>query len=81
MQDKTWLSDFKPIKGRSQLPRTTQREFPVQDFPRGKNENRELSFTYTSNRKREFLPRDQLIVVYCSLFLHIKKEFHATFYL
>ena len=34
-----------------------------------------LSFTFTSNGKREFVPRDQvspLLVAYCSLFLHIK---------
>ena len=32
------------------------------------------SFTFTSNGKREFVPRDQvspLLVLYCSLFLHI----------
>ena len=35
-----------------------------------------LSITFTSNGKREFVPRDQdfpLFVVYCSLFLHINK--------
>ena len=33
-----------------------------------------LSFTFTSNGKREFVPRDQvspLLVVYCLLFLHV----------
>ena len=33
-----------------------------------------LGITFTSNGKREFLPRDQvspLLVVHCSLFLHI----------
>ena len=33
-----------------------------------------LSITFTSNGKREFVPRDQvssLLVVYCSLFLHL----------
>ena len=32
-----------------------------------------LSITFTSNGKREFVPRDQVsssLVVYCSLFLH-----------
>ena len=34
---------------------------------------RSLSFTFTSNSKHDFVPRDQvspLLVVYCSLFLH-----------
>ena len=33
-----------------------------------------LSLTFTSNGKLEFVPRDEvspLVVVYCSLFLHI----------
>ena len=41
----------------------------------GQNESLEkLSITFTSNGKRECVPRDQvssLLVVYCSLFLHL----------
>ena len=41
----------------------------------GQNESLEkLSITFTSNGKREFVPRDQvssLLVAYCSLFLHL----------
>ena len=43
-----------------------------------------LSFTFTSNGNREFVPRDNgspLLVVYCSLFLHINQQFHTIFYL
>ena len=41
-----------------------------------------LRFTFTSNGKREFVPRDQvffLIVVYCLLLLLKNKYFHASF--
>ena len=44
--------------------------------------NRERSnFTFTSNGRREFVPRDQvshLLVIYCSLFLHISCNFLST---
>ena len=43
-------------------------------FSREKIGSSRLSFTFTSNGKREFVPRDNgspLLVVYCSLFLHI----------
>ena len=36
-----------------------------------------LSITFTSNGKREFVPRDQafpFIVVYCSLFLNLHRN-------
>ena len=41
-----------------------------------------LRFTDTPNRKREFVPRDEvfpLIVVHCLLLLHRNKWFHASF--
>ena len=41
-----------------------------------------LRFTFTPNRKREFVPRDQvspLFFVYCSLLLHKNKKFYASF--
>ena len=41
-----------------------------------------LSITFTSNGKREFVPRDQvspLLVVHCSLFLDMNQQFHAIF--
>ena len=44
--------------------------------------NRERSnFRFTSNGRREFVPRDQvshLLVIYCSLFLHISCNFLST---
>ena len=39
-----------------------------------------LSIKFTSNSKREFVPRDQLsplLVVYCSLFLLINSKFES----
>ena len=38
-----------------------------------------LSITFTSNGKRELVV-SSLLVVYCSLFLHLNKQFHAIFY-
>ena len=46
---------------------------PFLPFLRSKNILERLSIEFTSNGKREFVPRDQvspLLVVYCSLFLH-----------
>ena len=41
-----------------------------------------LRFTFTPNRKREFVPRDQvfsLFFVYCLLLIHKNKQFYASF--
>ena len=51
-----------------------KRQMTLRDFVRGNNQIESWSVTFTSNSKREFVPRDQvspLLVVYCSLVLLI----------